>query len=119
VSLSRHSKPSIAEVLGPDAASAYRNGPWGFSDAQHLKDGLGAAGFSDVEVRRDEITVVFEDADHLIPTLGAAPVGAKVQALDPDGRRTLRKAVETAAATLAHSGAISGMTTCHTATATA
>ena len=110
---------AIAEVLGPDAAGAYRNGPWGFIDAQHLKDEMSAAGFSDVEVRRDEITVVFEDADHLIRTLGAAPVGAKVQALDPDGRRTLRKAVETAAATLAHSGAISGMTTCHTATATA
>ena len=110
---------AIAEVLGSDAAGCYRSGPWGFSDAQHLQDELIAAGFADVEVSRDEITVVFEDADHLIRTLGAAPVGAKVQALDPDGRRTLRRAVEKAAATLIDSGAISGITTCHTATGTA
>ena len=91
---------AIAEVLGPDAADGYRNGPWGFSDAQQLQDELSAAGFADIEVSRDEITVVFEDADHLIRTLGAAPVGAKVQALDPEGRRTLRRAVERAATTL-------------------
>jgi ubiquinone/menaquinone biosynthesis C-methylase UbiE len=110
---------AIAEVLGSDAAAGYRNGPWGFSDPQHLHRDLSAAGFADVEVTRDEITVEFEDADHLIRTLGAAPVGAKVRALDPDGRRALRRAVEKAAATLTDSGAISGMTSCHTATGTA
>lgn len=76
---------AIAEVLGPDAARAYRNGPWGFSDAQHLKDEMSGAGFFNVEFRRDEVTVVFEDVVHLIRTLGAVPVGAKVQALDADG----------------------------------
>lgn len=111
---------AIAEVLGAEAAGAYRNGPWGFSNAQQLQDALGAAGFAEVEVSRDEIIVVFEDADHLIRTLGAAPVGAKVQALDPDGRRTLRRAVDKTAASLVDdSGAISGMTTSHTATGTA
>jgi ubiquinone/menaquinone biosynthesis C-methylase UbiE len=110
---------AIAEVLGPDAAAGYRNGPWGFSDAQQLQDELSAAGFADVEVSRDEITVGFEDADHLVRTLGAAPVGANVQALDPEGRRALRRAVEKAAGPLIDGGAISGMTTCHTATGTA
>jgi hypothetical protein len=110
---------AITEILGSDAADGYRNGPWGFSDAQHLQDLLSAAGFADVEVSRDEIAVVFDDADHLIRTLGAAPVGAKVQALDPDGRRALRSAVERAAATLTDGGRIRGMTTCHTATGTA
>lgn len=107
---------AIAEVLGSDAARDYRKGPWGFSDAQQLQDELSAAGFADAEVTRDEITVVFDDADHLIRTLGAAPVGAKVQALDAEGIRTLRRAVEKATATLIDSGAISGMMTCHTAT---
>jgi len=88
--------------------------PWG----EHLPDRV-KAGFADVEVSRNEITVVFEDAGHLIRTLGAAPVGAKVQALGPDGRRTLRRAVEKAASTLIDLGAISGMTTCHTATGAA
>jgi SAM-dependent methyltransferase len=110
---------AIAEVLGADTAAGYRNGPWGFSDAQHLHDVMIAAGFVDVEVNRDEIAVGFEDADHLIRTLGAAPVGARVQALDPEGRRALRRAVEKAAAPLIDGGAISGMTTCNTATGTA
>lgn len=109
----------IAEVLGSDAAGGYSNGPWALNDAKHLGDQLRAAGFADVDVCRDEITVVFEDADHLIRTLGAAPVGAKVQALDPDGRRALRSAVEKAAAALINDGVISGVTTCHTATGTA
>ena len=61
---------AMAEFLGSDAAAGYRIGPWGFSDAQHLQDELSAAGFVDVEVSRDEMTVVFEDADHLIRTLG-------------------------------------------------
>lgn len=87
----------IAEALGSEAAAGYRNGPWGFSDAQELRDALAAAGFSDVEVNRDEMTVVFDDVDHLLRTLGAAPVGAKVQALDGEGRHTLRGAVEKAA----------------------
>jgi len=110
---------AIAEVLGADVAGAYRNGPWGFSDAQQLHDEMHAAGFGDVEVDRAEITVVFEDTDHLLRTLDAAPVGAKVQALDPAGRRALRRALEQAAAGLMDGGAISGTTTCHTATGTA
>ena len=110
---------AIAEVLGADAARGYRDGPWGFSDAQQLGDELRAAGFVDVEVGRDEMIVVFEDVDHLIRTLGAAPVGAQVQALDPDGRRAFRRAVEKAAAPLVERGAIRGVTTCHTATGTA
>lgn len=110
---------AIAEVLGSDAARDYRSGPWGFGDAQQLQDELQAAGFAGVEVTRDEISVVFDDTDHLIRTLGAAPVGAKVQALDAGGMRTLRRAVEESAATLIDNGAISGMMTCHTATGTA
>ena len=110
---------ALEEVLGSDASGGYRNGPWGLSDAQVLRHELVAAGFADVDVRRDEITVEFEDADHLIRTLGAAPVGAKVQELDSEGRRALRSAVETAAAGLIRGGVVSGVTTCHTATGTA
>jgi SAM-dependent methyltransferase len=110
---------ALAEVLGSDASSGYRNGPWGLSDAQHLRDELGAAGFSDVDVCRDEITVEFDDTDHLISTLGAAPVGAKVQALDSEGRRALRLAVEKATAGLIAGGVMRGVTTSHTATGTA
>jgi SAM-dependent methyltransferase len=110
---------SIAGVLGPEAAAGYCNGPWGFTDAQQIHDDLRAAGFGDVEVSRDEIAVAFDDADHLIRTLGAAPVGAQVQALDSEGRRALRSSLEDATADLTQGGMISGLTTCHTAMGTA
>ena len=110
---------ALEEVLGSDAANGYRNGPWGRGDAGHLRDELTAAGFADVDVCRDEITVMFEDTDHLIRTLGAAPVGATVQALDLDGRRALRSELEKATAALVNSGVISGTTASYTATAIA
>lgn len=109
---------AIAEVLGPEAAAGYRGGPWGLCDAEQLRDEMRTAGFADVEVVRDELNVVFKDAEHLIRTLGAAPVGAKVRALDSDGRRRLQAALVKAAAPLSDGRAIVGMMTCHTTTGT-
>lgn len=110
---------AIAEVLGSDAAAGYRNGPWGFADAQLLEDEVNTAGFTDVRVSRDEITVEFDDPDHLIRTLGAAPVGGQIQQLDPGDRRDFRASVQKVTSTLIHNGALRGVTTCHTATGTA
>jgi SAM-dependent methyltransferase len=110
---------AIAEVLGPEAAAGYRNGPWGYCDPEVMGDELRAGGFSAVEVRRDEIAVTFADPDHLIRTLGAAPVWTQIQELDSEGRERLRKTLETAVARLIGDGAIRGITTCHTATGTA
>jgi len=107
---------AIAEVLGPDAAAAYRNGPWGFADGPLLEDELNTAGFADVQVSRDEMVVVFDDPDHLIRTLGAAPVGAQIDQLDPDDRRDFIEAVEKLTSTLIDGGALRGVTTSHTAT---
>ena len=97
---------AITEVLGADDAAGYRDGPWGLTDGELLRDEMSAAGFSDVTLSRDEITVVFDGPDHLIRTLGAAPVGARVQQLDASDRRALHRAVETATATLTHNGVI-------------
>jgi SAM-dependent methyltransferase len=107
---------AIAEVLGPEAAAGYRNGPWGYTDPEVLEDELRAGGFSGVEVRRDEITVTFADPDHLIRTLGAAPVWTQIQELGSEGRERLRETLATATASLIGDGAIRGITTCHTAT---
>ena len=110
---------AIAQVLGSDEADGCRNGPCGRIDAQQLQEMLSAAGFANVDVSREKIAVVFADVDHFIRTMGAAPVGAKVQALGADGRRALRSAVEKAASSLIDDCQIRGMTTCHTATGTA
>jgi SAM-dependent methyltransferase len=109
---------AIAEVLGSDDAAGYRNGPWGLVDGELLQNEMSAAGFTDVGLSRDEITVVFDSPDHLISTLGAAPVGANVQQLDPSSYQAFRSAVEDATAEFTHNGVISGRTTAHTATGT-
>jgi SAM-dependent methyltransferase len=105
---------AITEVLGADDAAGYRNGPWGLIDGELLVGEMSAAGFADIALSRDEITVVFDNADHLIATLGAAPIGAKVQQLDESGYQELRIAVENATAALTHNGVIRGTTTAHT-----
>jgi SAM-dependent methyltransferase len=109
---------AIAEILGSDAAAGYRNGPWGLVDGELLQNEMSAAGFTDVGLSRDEITVVFDSPDHLISTLGAAPVWANVQQLDPSSYQAFRSAVEDATAEFTHNGVISGRTTAHTATGT-
>jgi SAM-dependent methyltransferase len=110
---------AITEVLGSDDAAGYRNGPWGLVDGELLQDEMSAAGFADVTRSRDEIDVAFGSTDHLIRTLGAAPVGAKVQQLDPSGYQSLRSAVENATMGLARNGGIRGTTTAHTVIGTA
>ena len=110
---------AITEVLGPDDAAGYRNGPWGLADGELLREEMSAVGFADVVLSRDKITVVFGSPDHLISTLGAAPLGAKVQQLDPSRYQTLRSAVAHATSTLTHNGVISGRTTAHTVIGTA
>ena len=77
---------------------------------------MNTAGFADVQVSRDEMVVVFDDADHLIRTLGAAPVGAQIDQLDPDDRRDFSNAVDKLTSTLINDGALRGVTTSHTAT---
>jgi SAM-dependent methyltransferase len=109
---------AIIEALGVDDAAGYRKGPWGLTDGELLLGEMSAAGFADVAFSRDEITVVFDNPDHLIATLGAAPVGAKVQQLDQSGYQELRAAVESATAPLTHDGVIRGTTTAHTAIGT-
>jgi hypothetical protein len=75
---------------------------------------MSAAGFTDVRRSRDEIAVVFDSPDHLISTLGAAPLGVRVQQLDPSDCQAFRTAVENATATLTHDGVIRSRTTAHT-----
>lgn len=110
---------AIEEVLGAGAATGYRSGPWGFGEARQLHDVMTEAGFADVEVVQDGFDVVFAGPDRLIQTLGAAPVGATVRALDDAGRRRLREAVVGAVADLGGDGPIRGVMTADTATGTA
>jgi SAM-dependent methyltransferase len=97
---------AIAEVIGEEAASRYRNGPWGLG-----RDDVAAmvrqAGFTGVEVSRHELPVSFEGGpEHLLRTLAATAVAADVAALDDAGRRALATVVEKTAAPLVEDDAV-------------
>jgi ubiquinone/menaquinone biosynthesis C-methylase UbiE len=111
---------AIAEVLGAAAATGFRNGPWGFADAQTFESVLRDAGYSNADVTRDEITVVFGGGvEQLIRSLAAAPVGDDIRQLDHAGRSAFHEVVRSTTADLIGTdGAIRGSTATNTAIAT-
>jgi ubiquinone/menaquinone biosynthesis C-methylase UbiE len=111
----------VREVLGPQAAQAYRNGPYGFPEAGALADVLRAAGWREVEVRPREAPMTFEGgAPQLLLALVPSPIAADVAALDRDGFARLVAAVADAAAPLTDDdGAIRAVSVSNVATAAA
>jgi len=89
----------IVEVLGEQAATTYRSGPWGFADPDELAALLDAAGFTEVAVTRHELPLEFDGgATQLVDTLPVAAVAQDVAALDEAGHQRLVEAVARAAA---------------------
>lgn len=110
---------ALGEVFGEDVAGRYRNGPWGFPDAEALRTEVEAGGFTGVRVERDTIPVVFEGGvEQLLRTLAAAPVGERVAALDHDGRATLVDALARAASAISDGREIRSEMACNTAIVT-
>lgn len=110
---------AVEQVLGPDASAAYRGGPYGFTGAIALEQLAVAAGFRDVEVRREALPVTFEGgAGQLVGTLSIAGIAARVASLDERGRAQLLEAVEREVAPLTVHGEIRSETTAHLLLAT-
>lgn len=111
----------VREVLGGDAAEAYRNGPYGFPDAEALAGVLRAAGWREVDVRRRELPVVFEEgAGQLAHALAPSPIASGVAALGEAGYDRLVGAVAAAAAPLTDgAGVIRALGAANVATAVA
>jgi ubiquinone/menaquinone biosynthesis C-methylase UbiE len=112
---------ALEQIFGSAAATGFRDGPWGFPDAELLRAEIEHAGFSEVRVETGSLPVVFEGgAEQLLATVATTPIGQQVATLTPDGRAALVGAVGQAVASITDdAGAIRSRTTSNTALAVA
>ena len=111
---------ALQEVLGADIASSYIGGPWGMSHVDELRSLVGVSGFKEVHVEREVIPVVFESgSEQLLSTLGAAPVGRTVAALEPSQQAAILDALQATAESITTNGEIRSEMTSNVAIAVA
>jgi SAM-dependent methyltransferase len=109
---------ALEEVLGPEVAATYRSGPWGFGDSSVLARLANDAGFTEVEVHRYELPVVFEGGPRQLQlTLGAASVATSVAQLSEADQSALSFAVENASRHITNDGAVRSHAASHILTA--
>jgi hypothetical protein len=109
---------ALEEVLGSEVAAAYRSGPWGFGDSSALARLANDGGFTDVEVRRYELPVVFEGGpSQLQLTLRAASVATTVAKLSEADQSALSAAVNNAASRITNDGVVRSHAASHILTA--
>ena len=84
---------AVGDVLGPDTAARYANGPWGHSSLDVLVNEVEAAGFTDLRAQPRALDVVFDgDGARYSDTLAAAGIADEVAALSEDDRARLVEA---------------------------
>lgn len=98
---------ALGKVLGADTAVVYESGPWGFGDSETLSRLVSDGGFTDVEVRKYELPLVFEGGPgQLMLTLQAAAVATTVNQLSESDHLALAEAVEEAARPITFDGIV-------------
>jgi ubiquinone/menaquinone biosynthesis C-methylase UbiE len=85
---------AVREVAGHELADRYRDGPWGMPEADRLRELLDDAGFEDVRLTRETLPLRFADAAQLRSTLAASAIAADLDALPPQRRGQLARALE-------------------------
>jgi SAM-dependent methyltransferase len=109
---------ALGQVLGTETAEAYRAGPWGFGDSASLLQLVEDSGFTNVNVRRCELPVVFEGGPgQLLLTLHAASVATTLAQLTEAKRSALAAAVREATRPITFDGAVRSHATSHIVTA--
>lgn len=109
---------ALEEVLGTDVAEAYGGGPWGFGDASALVQLANDGGFTDVEVHKYELPVVFEGGPgQLLLTLQAASVATILAQLSEANQLALASAVEKASRPITVNGVVRSHAASHIMTA--
>ncbi len=100
---------AIGEVLGPEAAVRYRDGPGGLHAPARLAELVAGAGFEAITVDEVRRPVHFEGgARQLQHSLAASGLAQEVAALPPDRLQDLSRAIETRLAGMTDSeGAVS------------
>ena len=109
---------ALEEVLGSEVAATYKGGPWGFGDAPALARLANEGGFTDVDVQKYELPVVFEGGPRQLQlTLGAASVATTVAQLSEADQSALSAAVEHASRSITKDGVIRSHAASHILTA--
>lgn len=109
---------ALEEILGSEVAETYKGGPWGFGDPTALAQLANEGGFTDVDVRRYELAVVFEGGPgQLLLTLHAAAVATTLEQLSDADQWALDAAVEKATRSMTVRGAVRSYAASHILTA--
>jgi SAM-dependent methyltransferase len=109
---------ALGKVLGAETALAYESGPWGFGDSDALARLVTDSGFTNVEVRKCELPLVFEGGPgQLMLTLQAASVATIVNQLPESDQVALTAAVEEAARPITFDGIVRSHAASHILTA--
>jgi ubiquinone/menaquinone biosynthesis C-methylase UbiE len=111
-------KRALDHVLGTAAANAYEAGPWGFGDGEVLAQLVRDSGFTNVQVRRHELPLVFEGGPgQLLLTLRAASVATTLAQLPEADLSALAGALEEAARSITYHGVVRSHAASHVLTA--
>lgn len=109
---------ALEQVLGSDVAEAYEGGPWGMPDSASLLELARDGGFTNVEVRRCELPLIFEGGPgQLFLTLHAASVATTLAQLPEADLATLATAVESASSEITEDGVVRSFAASHVLTA--
>jgi SAM-dependent methyltransferase len=109
---------ALEEVLGTEVADAYKGGPWGLADSASLVQLANDGGFTDVEVRKYELPIVFDGGPgQLLQTLRAASVATILAELSETDRSALASALDQSSRRITVNGVVRSHTASHILTA--
>lgn len=109
---------ALRQVLGSDVADAYEGGPWGMPDSASLLELARDGGFTNVDVRRYELPLIFEGGPgQLFLTLHAASVATTLAQLPDADQAALARAVESASREITEDGVVRSYAASHVLTA--
>ncbi len=109
---------ALEQVLGSEVADAYKGGPWGLPDSASLARLANDSGFTNVEVRKYELPVVFEGGPgQLLLTLRATAVATTLDQLSDAVQSAFSAAVERASRKITVAGVVRSHTASHILTA--
>jgi hypothetical protein len=108
----------LEEVLGTKVAAVYKGGPCALADSASLVRHANDSGFTNVEVRRYELPVVFDGGPgQLLLAIRAASVAATLAQLSEANQTALATAVEEASRQITVDGIVRSHTASHVLTA--
>jgi SAM-dependent methyltransferase len=109
---------ALEEVLGTEVADAYKGGPWGLADSASMVQLANDGGFTDVEVRKYELPIVFDGGPgQLLQTLRAASVATILAELSETDRTALASALDQSSRRITVNGVVRSHTASHILTA--